>query len=61
VVRIKRCCTKRDTRSPARAQHLRDEGKTDKTKVTLPFPTNSPGDLRTFAKAAEILTIFTAS
>ena len=39
-------------------QHLRDEGKTDKTQVALPFPTHSPAHLQHIRQGLqEILTI----
>ncbi len=58
VVRIKRLLYEEGYTIAGARQHLRDEGKTDKTQVTLPFPTNSPADLRHLRQGLqEILTI----
>src|SRR6266699_1890034 len=40
VVRIKQLLYEEGYTIAGARQHLRDEGKTDKTQVTLPFPTN---------------------
>jgi len=58
VVRIKRLLYEEGYTIAGARQHLRDEGKTDKTQVALPFPTNSPNDLRHLRQGLkEILTI----
>src|SRR5215471_17649542 len=58
VVRIKRLLYEEGYTIAGARQHLRDEGKTDKTQVTLPFPTNAPPDLRQIRQGLqEILTI----
>jgi len=44
VVRIKRLLYEEGYTIAGARQHLRDEGKADKTQVALPFPTNSPAD-----------------
>lgn len=58
VVRIKRLLYEEGYTIAGARQHLRDEGKGDKTQVTLPFPTNAPTDLRQIRQGLEdILTI----
>jgi len=60
VVRIKRLLYEEGYTIAGARQHLRDEGKADKTQVALPFPTNSPADLRHIRQGLqEILTILT--
>jgi len=58
VVRIKRLLYEEGYTIAGARQHLRGEGKTDKTQVTFPFPTHSPNDLRHIRQGLqEILTI----
>ncbi|HZE26197.1 MAG TPA: MerR family transcriptional regulator [Terriglobales bacterium] len=58
VVRIKRLLYEEGYTIAGARQHLRGEGKTDKTQVTLPFPTHSPNNLRHIRQGLqEILTI----
>src|SRR6201982_680451 len=58
VVRIKRLLYEEGYTIAGARQHLRDEGKADKTQVTLPFPTSAPSDLRQIRQGLqEILTI----
>ena len=46
VVRIKQLLYEEGYTIAGARQHLRDEGKTDKTQVALPFPTHSPANLQ---------------
>jgi len=58
VVRIKRLLYEEGYTIAGARQHLRDEGKTDKTQVALPFPTHSPANLQHIRQGLqEILTI----
>ena len=58
VVRIKRLLYEEGYTIAGARQQLRDEGKTDKTQVTLPFPTNTPPNLKHIRQGLqEILTI----
>jgi DNA-binding transcriptional MerR regulator len=58
VVRIKQLLYEEGYTIAGARQHLRDEGKTDKTQVTLPFPTHSPADLQNIRQGLqEILTL----
>jgi len=58
VVRIKRLLYEEGYTIAGARQQLRDEGKTDKTQVTLPFPTNAPQNLKHIRQGLqEILTI----
>lgn len=58
VVRIKRLLYEDGYTIAGARQQLRDEGKTDKTQVTLPFPTNAPPNLKHIRQGLqEILTI----
>jgi DNA-binding transcriptional MerR regulator len=59
VVRIKRLLYEEGYTIAGARQHLRDEGKSDKKQqVALPFPGNSPADLRHIRQGLqEILTI----
>ncbi len=58
VVRIKRLLYEEGYTIAGARQQLRDEGKIDKTQVTLPFPGSSPADLRHIRQGLqEILTI----
>src|SRR5215471_3681419 len=58
VVRIKRLLYEEGYTIAGARQQLRDEGKTDKTQVTLPFPTNAAPNLQHIRQGLqEILTI----
>ncbi|HWX93594.1 MAG TPA: MerR family transcriptional regulator [Terriglobales bacterium] len=58
VVRIKQLLYEEGYTIAGARQHLRDEGKTDKTQVALPFPTPSPANLQHIRQGLqEILTI----
>jgi DNA-binding transcriptional MerR regulator len=58
VVRIKQLLYEEGYTIAGARQHLRDEGKTDKTQVALPFPTHSPANLQHIRQGLqEILTI----
>src|SRR5262249_59057590 len=58
VVRIKRLLYEEGYTIAGARQQLRDEAKTDKTQVTLPFPTNAPHNLQHIRQGLqEILTI----
>src|ERR1700756_889336 len=58
VVRIKQLLYEEGYTIAGARQHLRDEGKTDKTQVALPFPSHSPASLQHIRQGLqEILTI----
>ena len=58
VVRIKRLLYEEGYTIAGARQHLRDEVKSDKTQVTLPFPTRAPATLENIRQGLqEILTI----
>jgi DNA-binding transcriptional MerR regulator len=58
VVRIKQLLYQEGYTIAGARQHLRDEGKTDKTQVALPFPGSSPANLQHIRQGLqEILTI----
>lgn len=58
VVRIKRLLYEEGYTIAGARQQLRDEGKIDKTQVTLPFPGSAPSDIRHIRQGLqEILTI----
>lgn len=58
VVRIKQLLYEEGYTIAGARQHLRDEGKSDKTQVALPFPTHAQADLRNIRQGLqEILTI----
>src|ERR1700757_5513896 len=60
VVRIKQLLYEEGYTIAGGRQHLRDEGKGDKKKVSLPFATNSPANLRQIRQGLQdILTILT--
>jgi DNA-binding transcriptional MerR regulator len=61
VVRIKQLLYEDGYTIAGARQHLRDEGKTDKKQVALPFMTGSPANLRQIRQGLqEILTILAA-
>jgi len=58
VVRIKQLLYQEGYTIAGARQHLRDEGKGEKKQVALPFPINSPADLKHIRQGLqEILTI----